>query len=240
MAQPWYMYPSDQPGGGYGEILDPVCQGGRCSYLKPDTNIAVPSGTPITALLSGVVTDVSNKGAGGGGLSVTVKLDNALNSLAQYVSYNYLGSANVQVGQRLSAGQQLGIAGSPTGINFALALGSSPSWGGSGFQQNASGNSLLDPRPVLNAAVSGTLSKLNLGGIFSGSGTPASGSGACSEYDNCSLIDVGCHLSGAFCSLTHSSFFEQGVLVVIGLMLALVALVVIAVPELNKARKEVM
>ncbi len=122
-------------------------------------------------------------------------------------------------------------------------MGFNAAWGGI-WGTNHPAPWAVDPRNMLAALVGnyGSLStSTSSTGAGSISGAPSSGgSGACSAYDNCSLIDIGCHISGAFCSLTHSSFFEQGVLVVIGLMLALVALVVIAVRELNKARKEVM
>lgn len=153
----WFQYPIDSPGGGYGEMVDPVCIACNycCDYKKPDTNIAIPAGVQITALLPMTVTDVSNRGSGDGGLSVTGKLDNPLNSLAQYISYNFLGSAGVSVGQHLSAGDQVGVAGSPTGIDFALGLGPSPSWGSGSFPQG-SGNPLTDPRQILKAILNGT------------------------------------------------------------------------------------
>ena len=210
-SQPWYTYPQDQPGGGYGEILDPVCQSGGCNYLKPDTNIAVPSGTPITALLPGTVTDVSSRGTGNGGLSVTVKLDNALNSLAQYVSYNFLGGTNVRVGQRVNAGQQVGTAGSPTGINFALALGNSPSWGsGAGFQYNATGNPLLDPRQLLSKFTS-----------TGNGGNGGGGGGSSSTYPaTCPPFDIACGMASLFSSNT----VRQVGLLFIALILLLVGL----------------
>lgn len=189
MAQaPWYTYPTDSPGGGYGQMIDPVCDNGRlCHYLKPDTNIAIPSGTAITALYPGTITSIFNGGASDAGLSVTEKLDTPLNSLAQYMSFNYLGSEDVSTGERISPGQQIGTAGSPTGINFALALGSDPSWGnGPGFQQNAIGNPLLNPMQVINAAKQGTLGNIQ-----------SSGPGGCPWY--CSLIPAGT-LKDAACS----------------------------------------
>lgn len=149
MSGPWYTYPGDSPGGGYGEILDPLCQGGKCTYLKPDYNVAVPGGVPITSLNSGVVTDVHDYGGCCGGLSTTVKMDNPPNSLAKYVSYNFLGSADTYVGQRVNSGTKIGTAGSPYGINFALALSADPRWGGPNFKYNAVGDPRLDPRQLL-------------------------------------------------------------------------------------------
>lgn len=153
MAGPWYTNPIDAIGQGYGEVLDPVCQGGKCTYLKPDTNFDVPAGTPITALSSGYVSDVHDYGASGGGLSTTIKLDNPVNDLAKYESYNYLGSSKVYVGQAIQKDQIIGTAGSPYGINFALALSGDPKWGGPNFKYNAAGDPRLDPRQVLGRGI---------------------------------------------------------------------------------------
>lgn len=161
----WYQYPSDSPGGGYQEIIDPMG-----NYLKPDTNIAVPSGTPITTWDSGTITSVVDRGRSLAGLSVTEKLDNPVNNQAQYASFNYLGSATVAPGQRVQAGQQLGVAGSPYGVNFALALGTSPVWG-SQCPQCTSKQPNLDPRIVLRALNNGTLPE---GGTPTSSGTDLS------------------------------------------------------------------
>src|SRR6266571_2590944 len=144
MAQPWYTYRSDTPGSGAYGGIEPQCPG---CYDKPDTNIAVPAGTPITALLPGVITDVENLGTNAGGLSVTERLTNAINSAAQYMSFNFLGGTSVTKGQQIAAGQQVGTAGSPTGVNFALGLGSDPVWGGSSFSQHQGvGDPLTNPQ----------------------------------------------------------------------------------------------
>ncbi len=155
MAQPWYSYPQDSPGGGYGELKEPLDP----RYKKPDTNINVPTGVPITALLPGTVTDVSDRRFTGGGKSVTVLLKTKLNEVATHISYNYLGSASVAKGDHVQSGQTIGIAGSPYGIFFAIALGSDDVWGSSGprFAPNAKVDPRFDPRPVLAAAIKGTL-----------------------------------------------------------------------------------
>lgn len=134
----------DSPGGSYGQITDPLG-----NYRKPDVNIAIPGGVPITAWDSGVITDVSDKGRNSGGLSVTMSLDHPINSSARYTSFNYLGNAVVSVGQRVQPGTVIGYAGSPYGISFALALGNAPSWGSGGFPQG-SGNPAYDPHQILN------------------------------------------------------------------------------------------
>lgn len=172
----WYNYPMDNPGGGYGEILDPYCSsGGGCTYLKPDTNMSIPSGTPITALQSGTITSVKDQGKGDGGLSVVIKSDNPINSVATHVAYNFLGSSNVSIGQHIQAGQQVGKAGSPYGINFALALTPDNNWGGSSFNLNATGDKRLDPRILLNSVRSGAPIPQSTGGGSTGGGTGLSG-----------------------------------------------------------------
>lgn len=210
-TQPWYTYPQDSPGGGYGEILDPFCANGSCSYLKPDTNICVPSGVPITNLLSGTVSGVRNMF---GQPSVTIALDNPPNNLATHIAYNFLGSSSVNVGQRVSAGQQIGIA-KGTGVCTAVALTSDPIYGtGAGFQQNAIGNKLLDPRPLLQAAIKGTLANL-------GSGSN-SGSGS-SSGSNCAPWDVQCIVS----SIASSNTVRQVGLLFIGLLVVLIGITIV-------------
>jgi hypothetical protein len=219
LATPWWMYPADSPGGGYQEITDPFG-----NYLKPDTNIAVPSGTPITALLPGKVTDVSSRGPGDGGLSVTVDVGNAINSIARYVSYNFLGSTNVTVGQSIASGQQIGTAGSSTGVDFALALGVSPSWG-TQCPQCSSKQPLLDPRQLLNAAKSGTLGSLAT--ITGNPNITVSTGGGNTSPTACDPWDIPCILS----QLVTSDLFQRGGIIFIGLLLVLIGLVVVLVGE---------
>jgi hypothetical protein len=143
----WWQYRSDTPGSGAYGGIEPQCPG---CYAKPDTNIAVPAGTPITALMPGVITDVENRGAFAGGLSVTERLTNALNSVAQYMSFNFLGGTSVYKGESVSAGQQVGTAGSPTGTLFALGLGADPVWGTTHFSQyQGDGSPLTNPQKLV-------------------------------------------------------------------------------------------
>lgn len=171
MAEPWYLYPVDSPGGGYGQLLDPYCaRCGCCDYLKPDTNIAIPQGTPITALRSGVVTDVTDHGGGAGGLSVVIQDNNPINSVATHEAYNFLGSSSVRVGQQIQAGQQIGKAGSPYGVNFALALTPDNTWGGQSFNLNARGDPRLNPMQLLSPARAGQPLPQNTGDTTGGGG----------------------------------------------------------------------
>ena len=68
----------------------------------------------------------------------------------------------------------------------------------------------------------------------SSNNTPTSTGDPCAAYANCGVLDFGCQFGGDLCKLLHSAFFEQGVFVLVGLLLALVALVMIG---LNTAKE---
>ena len=166
--QAWYTYPQDQPPGVYGSYPDPMG-----NYPKPDTNVCVPSGVPITALASGTVT-----GSQSNCLwcpSVTIKLDQPLNDIADHMAYNFLGSSTVHTGDTVQKGQIIGYAGNSKGVCTAFALTHDDIYGGSTFSQYV-GSSALDPRPVLKAAIAGlpitpftaSNSSSGVGGIVSG------------------------------------------------------------------------
>lgn len=144
MAQPWYMYPDDTGTGQYGSYPDPMG-----NYAKPDDNVCVPSIVPITAIMTGVVTDTSWGKPWSG--SVTVKLDKPPNSFAQYCAYNFLTSINVSVGQRVNIGTLIGYPGQRVCLAFGLT-NASP-WGAGYFGRTA--DPRLDPRPIIQAARSG-------------------------------------------------------------------------------------
>jgi hypothetical protein len=156
-TQAWWMYPIDAKGSSYGQITDPLG-----TYLKPDVNIAVPAGVPITSLTNGVVTDVSDHGSTGGGLSVVILMMPPLNTLATHVAYNYLGSAAVRVGQTVAMGQQIGVAGSKYGILLAVGLTPDNVWGGPSFYLNAQGNKMLDPHQLLTGSTNFNGVNINL------------------------------------------------------------------------------
>lgn len=185
MATPWYDYPMDSPGFGYG-FIEPQCPG---CYKKPDTNIRVPSGTPITALLSGVITSAQDLGWNAGGLSVTERLDNPINNEAQYVSYNFLGSTNAWVGERVGPGTQIGTAGSSYGIFQAVGLGEDPTWGRGKFL-SGTGDPLLNPETQL------------LDKVRSGQSIPNIGSTGLANYSSSGSSNSNCPW---YCSLTPFS-----------------------------------
>lgn len=212
MASPWYLYPLDSPGGGYQEMIDPMG-----NYLKPDTNIAVPSGTPITTWDSGTITSVTDRGRALAGLSVTEKLDHPPNNQAQYASFNYLGASSVNVGDRVSSGQQIGVAGSPYGVNFALALGVSPVWG-SQCPQCSNINTSLDPRIVLNA-------------LRAGKGVPTDGS------SSGALSSLPFGIGGAVTYLEQSftNFAEEVGIFLLALMLIILGVILLAGKQIKEA-----
>jgi hypothetical protein len=148
MSQPWYTYPQDRPPGVYGSYPDPLGP-----YPKPDTNVCVEKDVPITALGSGTVTNVSGSSVQWGP-SVTVKLDQPLNSIADHMAYNFLGSTSVNTGDYVQKGQVIGYAGSSKGICTAFALTHDDVYGTKTFSQYV-GSPSLDPRPVLQAAIAG-------------------------------------------------------------------------------------
>lgn len=172
MAQAWYMYPDDTGTGQYGSYPDPMG-----AYTKPDDNVCVPSIVPITAIMSGTVTDISWNKAWSG--SVTVKLDHPPNSFAQYCAYNFLTVVNCQVGQRLQVGSLVGYPGKSVCLAFGLT--NATPWGAGYFGKGpGSADPRLDPRPIIQAARAGrfdtstvTPNPLNaLSSFFTGTTSP--------------------------------------------------------------------
>jgi hypothetical protein len=147
MSNPWYTYPQDKPPGVYGSYPDPLGP-----YPKPDTNVCVPTGVPITALASGTVTGVNPHCQWCP--SVTIKLDQPLNNIADHMAYNFLGSTTVSNGDKVQKGQIIGYAGSPSGICTAFALTHDDMYGNGTFSQYV-GSPSLDPRGVLASAIAG-------------------------------------------------------------------------------------
>jgi len=74
-------------------------------------NIAVPAGTPVTAVDNGVVAHVGNKAKGFGNL-VLIKHQGGKISV-----YGHLQEASVREGQQVAAGEKIGLAGSSGGVN---------------------------------------------------------------------------------------------------------------------------
>lgn len=147
MSTPWY---DNLSFANYGVFPDP-----NGPYPKPDLNFCNPAGTPITALQSGVVTSVMNTNFGGeigNQPSVTVQMDNPPNSDAKYAAYNYLGSANVQVGQHVNFGDTIGTS-LGRGVCTAYAWTNSSPYGSGDF----TGKTTLDPTNYIKTIQGGVI-----------------------------------------------------------------------------------
>lgn len=88
-------------------------------------NIAAPAGTPVRAVSSGTVAHAGNQARGFGNL-VLIKHEDKKISI-----YGHLQQANVKVGDKVVAGQQIGTAGTSGGesqpqLYFALRQGKKP------------------------------------------------------------------------------------------------------------------
>ena len=106
MSTPWYNYNLDSPGGGYQEMIDPMG-----NYLKPDTNIAVPAGTPITSWDSGTSPTWGNQ---------CPQCNSKQPNLDPRIILNALRSGSgLPVGASASGGGS-GLSGLPFGIGGAI------------------------------------------------------------------------------------------------------------------------
>lgn len=147
--KPWYTY---QPRyDNFGAYPDPVGL-----YPKPDSNIPVPAGTPITALAAGTITGVRIQPWGPEAYSITVRLDQPLNSVATHMAYNYVSRPAVTVGQHVVFGDTLASAGNPYNIGTAFALCDSDLYGTATANEPFRGtyiNPLLNPVPFLDSLI---------------------------------------------------------------------------------------
>lgn len=147
---PWYTFPRID---NFGQI-DP-----EGPYYKPDSNIQIPGGYPVTALLPGTVTAVA--WTSWGQTVVTVALDSPLNSLATHTFYEHMSSATVRMGQHVSFGDLLGY-NNPAGqvpLGFGLysgdVYGSGSAWTTLQNDLKPGGAGLLNPVSLLDAFASG-------------------------------------------------------------------------------------
>lgn len=162
-TQAWYTYPiSGDRYGGY----EPYG-----NFPKPDLNIAVPSGVPVTSVVPGVVSGVDSPSGGvpSYGHVVTVRLDSPINAVATHVAYLHLANVQVSVGQRVNPGTVIGYSGgnnpgpglqqAPVGVAFYAGdyYGYGPTW------SQYLGSKELDP--------SAWWSQISHGNIPTGSGT---------------------------------------------------------------------
>ncbi len=170
--QSWYKYPRVDA------IGTPDIYG---NFPKPDSNIQLSAGHPVTALLAGTVTDVDRTSAWG--CAVTIKLDKPLNQLATHTAYLHLaGQIPVGVGDHVNAGDLIGYSGSSLAcgsqkvpLGFALYAGDAYGYGDAWQKQMQYVTTLLNPVPLLDAAKGGKLG--DIGGYYAnlnGSGNGSS------------------------------------------------------------------
>ena len=166
----WYEYRFDDPAG----ESEPFGGG-----PKPDANIACPSGTPVTAILPGVISGINSPDGSipAWGATITVKMDTPINAIATHYAFLHLRPipANLHIGQRVKAGDLLGYSG-PQGtqgsqqvlLGFALYNGDCYGYGPTYSQYL--GSPSLNPTALLTAAQKGTLkipSTYSTGGVSS-------------------------------------------------------------------------
>lgn len=109
------------------------------NFPKPDLNIQVPYGMPIANVTPGTVTNVDSSDPWG--YTVTIKLDQPVNSLATHAAYLHMAVVNVSVGQHVGLYDQLGYAGPPSPLgnfqNAPLGFAFYPGdWYGKGAEWN--------------------------------------------------------------------------------------------------------
>lgn len=166
--QPWWTFPRIDNFG----TIDPAGP-----YWKPDSNIQLPGFYPITALLSGTVTNVQQ--TNWGQTVVTVALDQPLNSEATHTFYEHMSSSSVSVGQHVNAGDLIGYNNPAGQVPLGFGLYSGDVYGsGSAWTQLQSdlapgGPGLLNPVNLLNAAKDNNLASY-VSGTSSGSATSSS------------------------------------------------------------------
>jgi hypothetical protein len=173
----WYRFPRVD------NIGHPDPFGG---FPKPDSNIQVPAGYPLTALLPGTVTGVNH--AASFGAVVTIKFDvpPATNPKAAYYFYEHMRSdIPVKVGDHVFSSQIIGYNGSSQAegsqkVPCGFGLNAGPSYGADGAWgvTNANIMTVYNPVQLLDQAANGTLPGLidpQTGGISTAGGPTTGG-----------------------------------------------------------------
>lgn len=149
---PWYKFPYTNDYGG------PEPFG---TFPKPDINIQCPDGTPITALLPGVITGInaSDGHVPAWGAVMTIRLDKPVNAVATHIAYLHLEplESHFQIGQHVSKGDTIGYSGGQTAagsekVPVGVALYNGDVYGEGPTWDLYVGSKWLDPQPVLKAA----------------------------------------------------------------------------------------
>lgn len=165
----WWTYNIDQQ---FGQVMDR-----EGPFLKPDANIYAPANTAFTAILPGTVTGIDTTSSWGE--TVTVRLDNPINSVATHYSFLHLQSIapGLYVGEHVNSGSLLGFGGGDQSISGAdpgFALTASDNYGyGKGWSDNVTSNwinPLLNPNQIISDLKNGTLEQQSFQQSSSGSG----------------------------------------------------------------------
>lgn len=231
-TQPWWDYPRID---NFGQ-QDP--QG---SYWKPDSNIEIPGGYPVAALLPGTVSNVQT--TSWGQTVVTIALDNPLNSEATHTFYEHLSQASVVAGNHVNAGDIIGYNNPAGQVPLGFGLYSGDTYGsGSAWSQLQSdlapgGAGLLNPVNLLNAAsqgklgtVTGNYSGLQVNPVSSTSNVPIIGP----------LIDWFNNFTGQFNQLTAWLANPTRMLkMLVGLILLTSSIVLLVMPGAEKYIKPI-
>ena len=156
---PWYKYPYTPDYGGVEPYSPPPGTAGY--YPKPDINIQCPDGTPITALLPGVISGINSSDGHvpAWGACMTIRLDKPVNAVATHMAYLHLEplESHFQIGQHISKGDVIGYSGGQTAagsehVPVGIALCDGDIYGETGFRDQYLGSAWLDPSGVLKAA----------------------------------------------------------------------------------------
>lgn len=179
-----------------GNLGDPDPFGG----FKHDANIfGLPANYPIATILSGTVTAIDNGHDPYGG-TVTIKLDNPINSLATHLAFLHLSQINTAIGKHVVPGDIVAHAGSrPLGsenASLGVALYTGDQYG-HGTEWNKITKSQvqgpLNVVPIIEAAKNGTLTEGGSSGITggaSGSSTTTNSIGGAISVTLGNLFDI--------------------------------------------------
>lgn len=121
-------------------FVDPIGSGFKQGRV--DAGVDYTGSGPLYALGSGTITSISNSGWPGAHAFIAIKLDDT-SGLSDYIYYAEDINPSVQVGERVSAGQQIGTAtGGSTGIEvgWAAAPGTGNPLGTGAFPTSAGTN----------------------------------------------------------------------------------------------------
>ncbi|MCB5911469.1 M23 family metallopeptidase [Streptomyces pinistramenti] len=104
--------------------------GSHWSHNHSGQDFVVPTGTPVKAVHHGTVVKAGPNGGGDGpayGNAIVIKHDNGT-----YTQYAHLSQIQVQVGQQVSTGKQIGLSGSTgnsTGPHLHFEVRTGPNYG---------------------------------------------------------------------------------------------------------------